>query len=150
MKVPPLFYKKMAKKNLWVQILSSIFLAILLITFVNLGIKQFYPPPEYNDYCDPQEPREGDDTCYQDYDNAQSEYNQSVFYIYAIIGLIGIALGLSIPNLIAQISGIGSGFVLVIWGMVRNNDSTLTLFITSGLLIAIVIFMLFRFQKKWR
>lgn len=152
------------KKNLWMEILSSIFLSALFISFVNIGVSYFYPEPEYNDFIDcviqPDGTCTGEDcvqlsdrwTCSnQDRDlylEESNKYSQNIFYIFMVFGLIGVGLGLFVPNLIAQITGISTGFILAIEGIIRNRDSTLTIFISVGILIGIVIYMLYKFQKK--
>lgn len=143
------------QKNLGIKIGASIFLAILLITFTNLGLKQFFPRPECESplRCPVQQVEPipikecitiEDETCKENV-NAHS---RATFYILGIIGLIAIAFGLFVPNLIAQIAGTGTGFILIIEGMIQNRESTLTLFITAGILILIVIFMIMKFSRK--
>lgn len=136
------------------QVLLSIFLSCLLIAFVNLGITQFYPRPDCNIDC-----ILNDNTCtgadckdnicaYQSCSRNQDAYENNVFYILAIVGLICIIIGFLVPGLIAQITGLSTGFILIIEGMIRNNRSTLTLFITSALLIAIVIGLIYKFSRR--
>ena len=150
----------------WLNIIYSIGLAILIVTFVNLGISTFYDRPEC-DYYDKLDCRldpnggcsgvnctleDGTYTCpaydYQPCENEQNEYNRNVFYIIGFIGIIAIIIGLFTSGLVPQITGLGSGFVLIIEGMIRNSNSTLTLFITSGLLILVVIYLIYKYNKR--
>lgn len=149
----------MSKPKLFIPILASIGLTILFIFITNLGIKLFYPEPEYTNYdciilqdgsC------EGKDcvnnTCpvmdYTAYQEKLNTYNQRVYFLYAIQGIISIAIGLFMPFLISQITGIATGFILIIIGMTRNYESTLTIFITSIILVGLIIFMLYWFNRK--
>lgn len=141
------------KKNIWISIVAGIFLAIMLVVTTHFGIKVFYAEPDYPRYDCVYDPND-EEKCnisqeeYLAYESDMDKYNQNVFYVLAFVGIIFIIIGLVWNNLIAQISGIGAGFVSIIMGMIRNSDSNVTVFITSIVVIILIAGVLYRFRKK--
>lgn len=76
--------------------------------------------------------------CSQAYSEAQKPYNQQRFYIFAGLGFLLLLIGLfAIENLI-QITGLATGGILVLEGIVFNIQNKLAVFLT--LLGILVIF----------
>ena len=139
----------MAKK-IGLTILIGVIIVAILTLIVNLGVSIFYESPEYNDYCDriACEPM-GDKLCDQEqinweecnseYDSARDKYNQNIFYIFAGIGLILLLMGLFIEFPLIQITGLSTGGILVVEGLIRNFENKISVFIAS--IIVLVIFV---------
>jgi hypothetical protein len=140
-----------------VKAIFGIVLAILVVSFINVGISLFYPSPKYEDYCQPYIPErlpvenktfnqpEADKLCYQNFDEAQNKYNRTIFLILAPIGLLLLIIGTLIPNLTLQIMLMGSGFINVVIAIVRNLQEKTSVFIVLGILI--IIGILFTIKK---
>lgn len=74
--------------------------------------------------------------CSQAYSEAQKPYNQYRFYIFAGIGFLLLLIGLfAIENLI-QITGLATGGILVLEGIIMNLENKLVVFLS---LIAILV-----------
>ncbi|MEI7719118.1 MAG: hypothetical protein WCI72_04575 [archaeon] len=74
--------------------------------------------------------------CQQAYSDALKPYNQFRFYIFAGLGFILLLLGLfALENLI-QITGLATGGILVVEGIIMNLENKMVVFIS---LIAILI-----------
>ena len=142
----------MAKKPLFVKVVFGIVLAALIVSFLNVGISLFYERPEYSDFCEEQffarpfnetEPNQEEITkqreCQENFNEADKRYNRVVFFILAPIGLILLIAGTFVSGLTIQIMLMGSGFLNVVIGIVRNIESKLEIFIAIGILIVIGI-----------
>ena len=142
----------MAKKPLFVKVVFGIVLAALIVSFLNVGISLFYERPEYSDFCEEQffarpfnetEPNQEEITkqreCQENFNDADKRYNRVVFFILAPIGLILLIAGTFVSGLTIQIMLMGSGFLNVVIGIVRNIESKLEIFIAIGILIVIGI-----------
>ncbi len=74
--------------------------------------------------------------CQQAYSEALKPYNQYRFYIFAGLGFLLLLIGLfAIENLI-QITGLATGGILVVEGIIMNLENKLVVFLS---LIAILI-----------
>ena len=144
----------MKKKN-GMQITMGIALALILLGLVNLGVYTFYPSPDYDNYCDEiiravplEESRNksesADLSCYNDYDKARENYNNQVFYVYVIIGLILAVVGLFITYLPFQIVGIGTGTALIIEGILRNLENKIPAFIAGVITFGILSYFVWK------
>jgi len=74
--------------------------------------------------------------CGQAYSDAQKPYNQNKFYIFAGLGFILLLIGLFAKENLIQITGLATGGILVIEGIVMNIQNKLIVFLS---LIAILI-----------
>jgi hypothetical protein len=137
----------MAKKKTGLQVTTGIALALTLFALFNLGVHTFYPSPEYNDYCsyDVYRPGEENNKTAQDYqacDNAydidKEAYNNRIFYVFVIAGLLFAITGLFITYLPFQIVGIGAGSALIIEGIIRNLENKIPAFI-AGVLVFLIL-----------
>lgn len=76
--------------------------------------------------------------CQEAYNAAQKPYNQYRFYIFAGLGFLLLLIGLfAIENLI-QITGLATGGILVVQGIIMNLENKMVVFIS--LLAILVIF----------
>ncbi len=143
------------KKKKGMQITMGIALAIILFGLVNLGIYTFHPGPDYDDYCEEmrkpiplEESRnnteEYDRACYEDYDTARDDYNNKIFYVYVIIGLILTVAGLFITYLPFQIVGVGTGTALIIEGIMRNLENKIPAFIAGVIVFGILSYFVWK------
>ena len=145
-------------RNLFVKVIFGIVLAVLVVSFLNVGISLFYERPEYNDFCEepfpcittPKEVTEEENQkareCYDQFNEATKKHDRFVFFILAPIGLILLIVGTRMnKNLTLQIMSMGAGFASVVSGIVRNIQDKLSVFITIGILI--IIGILFTLKK---
>ncbi len=142
-------------------ILISIILTILIISVSNVGVSLFLSEPSYNDYCGEISPRskaidETQEFCeendgewqngYCDYysecnaeiDVVRKVYNQNRFYVFAVLGLVLLIGGLYIKENLFQYTGLATGAILILEGVVINLQNKLVVFLT--LLIVLSIF----------
>ena len=146
----------MIKSDLFVKVIFGIVLAILIVSFLNVGISLFYERPEYTAFCEEQffarplnetEPNREEITkqrgCQENFNDANKKYDRIIFFILAPVGLMLLIAGTFISSLTIQIMLMGSGFLNVVIGIVRNIESRLEIFITIGILIVIgIIFVM--------
>lgn len=143
------------KNRKGMQITMGIALALILLGLVNLGVYTFYPGPEYGDYCDEiskpiplEESRNNSKTtdlsCYDDYDKARDDYDNQIFYVYVIIGLILTVMGLFIIYLPFQIVGVGAGTALIIEGILRNLENKIPAFIAGMIVFGILSYFVWK------
>jgi hypothetical protein len=153
----------MASK-LALSILISIILTAILIATVNVGTSLFMNEPDYNNYCNmtksiplesenitlqiceenngtwvPSSPKGYCDfytKCSQVYNDAQKPYNQNRFYVFAGLGFILLLIGLFAKENLIQITGLATGGILVLEGIVMNIQNKTVVFFS---LIAILI-----------
>ena len=143
-----------------VKAIFGVVLAILVVSFINVGISLFYPAPKYEDHCQPyiperlpvlenqtfnQEQYEKNNLCGESFNEAQNKYNRTIFLILAPIGLLLLIIGTLIPNVTLQIMLMGSGFINVVIAIVRNLQEKTSVFIVLGILI--IIGILFTIKK---
>jgi hypothetical protein len=74
--------------------------------------------------------------CSENYENAQKPYNQVRYYIFAGIGFILLLVGLFTKENMIQLTGLGTGGILVTQGIVMNFENKTIVFVS---LIAILI-----------
>ena len=146
------------KKRNPMKIPMGIALALILFGLVNLGVYTFYPSPNYDDYCEDsarssplEEPVNGSEkqdlSCYTDYDEARENYNNQIFYVYVILGLILAVAGLFILYLPFQIVGIGTGTALIIEGIMKNLENKIPAFIAGVVAFAILAYFVWKKVK---
>ncbi len=68
--------------------------------------------------------------CQQQYEDSMKFYNQSRFYILAGLGFALLLLGLFSIELLIQITGLATGGILVIEGIIMNLQNKLIVFIS--------------------
>jgi len=81
------------------------------------------------------------DMCQKNLDDATKKYNHNVFFIFAIIGFLMIAVGLFLESLLLQIILLPAGAWLVIQGSVGNFDEKLSVIICFALLIIAAVYL---------
>lgn len=143
----------MAKTQLFVKIVFGVVLAILITSFVNVGISLFYPEPEYDDFCDiyprpitdetPEEKVEElnreQKKCSDEFEADNKKYGRTVFFILAPSGILLLIIGAFVSTLTLQIMLMGAGFLNVVIGIMRNIQDKPSVFITIGILIVILV-----------
>jgi len=77
-------------------------------------------------------------TCQDEYDNAMESYNQVRYYVFAIIGFALLLTGLFIGFSMIQLTGLFSGGILLLEGIIFNFENKIIVFIS--LLIILVVF----------
>ncbi len=144
------FGKVKGSRNLTLTIILSIIAIILVVVLFNLIVNEIVPRPEIDEFCDidirTSEPREipingsfVPDPCFDEFDEARKKNNQTIFFIFAGIGLILIVAGLFIKNLLLQLIALGSGGILVIESAIRNFQSTISVIVVLAVLLIIII-----------
>ncbi len=134
-----------------ITVIFGIAVAIIIYLVIILGIKAFYPEPEYADFCEDNDrfrpltelntcednqtieecrtimkEKEIDkkENCYDPYNKAREKYNRNLFLITMIIGIILIAISLFTLDMINISSGlIMASIVLIVYGFIRGWDS---------------------------
>src|SRR3989344_2430380 len=143
----------MIKNKLFVKIIFGIVLAVLIVSFLNVGISLFYPEPKYNDYCDiypraitaetpdeeVEEINKEQKRCNDEFETVNNKYNRIVFFILAPIGFALLIIGTFITNLTIQIMLMGSGFINIVMAIMRNIQDKISIFVAIGMLIVIGI-----------
>ena len=143
----------MVNRQLFVKVIFGVVLAVLIVSFLNVGISLFYPTPKYSDFCEEQffarpfnetEPNQEEITkqreCNDKFTEANEKRGRIVFFVLAPIGLILLITGTLVSsNLTIQIMLMGSGFASIVSGIIRNLEDKLSVFITIGILIIIGI-----------
>ncbi len=139
------------------KIFLGIALAIILFGVFNLGVSTFYPSPDYEDFCDriPPTIELQNDTqikdvtfqCQNEYETAKDNYNNIIFYVFVIAGLLFAVSGLFITNLSFQIVGLVSGTALIIEGILRNLENKIPAFIAGVFVFGILSYFVWRKVK---
>ena len=75
--------------------------------------------------------------CQEAYDNAQDEYNQLQFYVFAGIGFILLIFGLFTASSIMQYASLGAGGILFLEGVVMNLENKIVVFASLLLIIGV-------------
>ena len=125
-------------------------IAIVLVLVVTLGIKTFYPGPEYEDFCadniysidnevncvsaggkweqGPESEAIGrcDNTsCREEYDLARDNYGRNVFFISNILGILFVVISLFLMKMMNISAGVAfSGIALVVYGFMVGWEGT--------------------------
>jgi hypothetical protein len=141
------------KRSNGMKIFLGIALAIIFFGLFNLGVSTFYPGPEYSDYCyDFGSPKFIDnctqidgcnniayyEDCNNQYNEARDDYNNNIFYVFVIAGLVLAIVGLFIAGLSFQIVWLSSGVALIIEGIIRNLNDKIPAFI-AGVIVFIIL-----------
>ena len=143
------------------SILVSIILTTILISLVNVGINIVLDKPEYSDYCgdldrytanmteDENHKLQDEYTaCNDEYEAAQKPYNQTKYYILAILGFTLLLVGLFSKENLIQITGLASGGILVAEGIVVNLENEIIVFFSLLAILAIFGVIAYRILKK--
>ena len=141
----------MANK-LALTIIVSIILTVIVISIVNVGTALFLEEPEYEDYCGASITKmrigpdatdeeidainEEQEKCSDEYRDSLKPYNQIRYYIFAGIGFILLLVGLFAKENMIQLTGLGTGGILVTQGIVMNFENKTIVFVS---LIAILL-----------
>ena len=140
----------MQKSSLFVKILFGIVLAVLITSFLNIGLSLIYKTPNYEDYCQEIRPLKLDEQisieqqeeqkkCSDDFNQAMQSRNKKVFFILAPIGFILLIIGTLVKDLTLQVMLMGSGFLSTLISIFQNMQDKLSIFITIGLLLIVGI-----------
>ena len=150
------------------KIFLGIALGLIFFGLFNLGVATFYDSPDYSDYCDGNRgvPGKIDWTeqecldeggilqngycdfyaeCQGEYGLANDRYDNTIFYIFVIAGVLLAVAGLFIVSLPFQIVGIGAGTAMVIEGILRNLQDKIPAFVAG--VVAFVILSYFVWRK---
>ena len=68
--------------------------------------------------------------CQQEFDNSMKKFNQSRFYVLAGLGFILLIIGLFAIETLIQITGLATGGILVLQGIIMNLQNKLIVFIS--------------------
>ena len=141
-------------------IFATLILTVLLIATVNFGTSIVLERPEYRDFCEdelfkvPEDRGELDQQelqiCNQEFSEADAEYNQIRFYIFAGIGLVLVLLGLFVPVSFITWTGLLSGLVLLTEGIVFNIENKIAVTITLIIILVLIGIGAWRALKKFR
>ena len=140
------------KKSRILPWLYGILMSVFIIFVVLFGIETFYKSPRYEDFCDvvPRKPLEpnatADDTyyyqgCNDTYTSEMQKYNERVFYIMSVIGLLLVALSLFVSTTFIEISTMISGFLLMIIALSKNIQNKPMVFVSSLVMLALVVYI---------
>ena len=140
----------MQKSSLFVKILFGIVLAVLITSFLNIGLSLIYKTPNYEDYCREIRPLKLDEQisidqqeeqkkCSDDFNQAMQSRNKKVFFILDPIGFILLIIGTLVKDLTLQVMLMGSGFLSTLISIFQNMQDKLSIFITIGLLLIVGI-----------
>ena len=137
-------------KNIFVKVIFGLVLAILIVAFVNIGFSLINPSPKYTDYCDEPRPvlpseqvtkeeQQNLKECADQFEQAMSERNKTLFFIIAPIGFILLVIGTFMKDLVMQIMLMLSGFINTLSAIIQNDQDKVSIFITIALLLVIGI-----------
>jgi hypothetical protein len=137
--------KRYSKSN-GMKIFLGIALSLIFFGLFNLGVATFYDSPEYLDFCDSSLTIGGEEyqQCNTEYEQARDIYENNIFYIFVISGLILAVVGLFITSLPFQIVGLAGGTSLIIEGIMRNLDNKVSAFIAGVLVFGILSYFVWR------
>jgi len=142
------------------SIIISVILTIIIVSVVNVGVSLFLNEPEYDDYCgevdrvvvseEKETPAqiELQQKCYDELREAQKPYNQKRFYIFAGIGFILLIAGLFVKEMLLQITGLATGGILVVEGIVFNLQEKGIVFVSLLAILVIFGIIAYRVIKK--
>jgi hypothetical protein len=149
--------------NMFLRITYTIFLGLLLATFVGVGIAAFYKQPKYPEYpaklqvlSSPYEKGSSDSAEYlkeqeaynkrtKAFQKISEDYNRNVSIIALVAAVIFVTLSLTLVKHIMAIADgvLLGGVVTLVYSIARGfsaNDDMFRFFVVSvGLLIALVI-----------
>jgi hypothetical protein len=109
-----------------------------------------YPPARAVDgdvqvidgYCD------RDFTCREELEEAEDDYDQKRYYVFALIGFTLLLIGLFSKEILIQITGLASGGILVFEGIVTNFDNKIVTFISLLLIFVVFGVLAYRIVNK--
>lgn len=151
----------MVKKNLTLQIGMGIVVGILILAFLNAGFFLAMDQPQFNDFCE--EPQEGDcefpgqefkvpceqrDCDNEAYEEELSSFRMIQYLVFALAGFVLLLLAVFVPLLFVQILGFVGGLGALIEANIFIRDNLILLFVTLGLMIALIIFFVVRKLMK--
>jgi hypothetical protein len=122
-------------------------IAIMMIFVVGIGTDLFYKAPDYQDYCTGQVSPQCD---MQTYDKDTQSYAFNVYLIFSIVGMVLVIVSLLSSLLFIEIAGLIAGFGLMIMGIGRNFDNKIAVFISSIVILGLLIFVGYRKFKMGR
>jgi hypothetical protein len=90
------------------------------------------------------------ETCNKEYSQARESFNQIRFYIFAIIGFALLIFGIYTASFY-QITGLASGIILVIEGVLANLQNKIAVFILLLFILVVFWFIARKIlkKKKW-
>ncbi|MEK6907348.1 MAG: hypothetical protein AABW45_02375 [Nanoarchaeota archaeon] len=160
----------------WKQKLLALAIAIILVSFIAVGIDTFYKGPKddcYNEarpkilncefmlepnrtscYLEQQNEYEiqnqESQKCYEEFQKVDNVYRRNAFIILTIIGVLVIVIGLLVKNINSLSFGLMiGGLVTILMGIVKywSQMNEYLRFIILGVLLAILIWVSYRKLK---
>lgn len=130
-------------------VLVSIILTAIVVSLVNVGTSIVIEETEQSKYCEEldrwkpddnvtAEEQEAIEKCDSEYEAMHKAYNQKRYYIFAGFGFVFLITGLFVSILMLQITGLASGGILILEGIVTNFQNKIVVFIS--LLVILVVF----------
>ena len=151
------------KRKTALKIVMAVFITAVLIAFVNLAIEWAYPRPELDQMTYTNEtlciasgsewlstapkPADPDDTVaennyyYCDTQGYDSDYNRNVFFILAFLGVALVVFGVLTSDLLMQILGVASGFILILEGVMRNLSDKFLVLVALAFVIMVGLYL---------
>jgi hypothetical protein len=145
--------------------------AVVVFILILLGIQAFYPAPQYEDYCNDtgyyepygletcpdnitvgecrltiKENEYPQQSCYEEYNQAEKSYSKNFFIIVSILGVILLVISyllFNLPNIGAGIAF--AGIVLIMFSFIRGwqgTDDMLKFFVGLIITTIVIIFSL--------
>jgi hypothetical protein len=147
------------------MVLISIIITAVVVALVNIGLSIFLSQPEYDDFCDVGVERpilvgeDVDDTlkdeiseefkqCNAEYEEARDSYNQIRFYVFAVIGLVLLVVGLFVEEIVIRSVGLASGGILILEGAVVNLENKIAVFILLLVILVVVGYLSRRVLRR--
>ena len=86
--------------------------------------------------------------CRDDWEEAQKSFNQMRYYVFAIFGLILFFVGAYATMPTIQYTGLGSGAILLLEGIVTNLQNKVMVFVSLIVIFIIFGFLVFKKLEK--
>lgn len=151
----------METKNILLTIAVSIIMTIVIVALVNVGLSILQEEPRYEFYCNStmykvapadevanQKYNAEMNACNAQLDSAMKQYNQTRFYVFGIVGVILVMIGLFIASPIIRWTTLISGAILLIEGVVLNFANKITVFISLLIILILISIGVWRVIKK--
>lgn len=140
------------KKNNLIIIGVSVIMTIVIVALVNVGFSIFIEEPQYSDTCATMYNEPIDNTkvqqCTEEYNTKYQDYNQMRFYIFSILGVISVLIGLFISFPTAVWTGLLSGGVLLTESVIMNFTNKKAVFIMLLIILGLIIAATYKVLKK--
>ena len=88
------------------------------------------------------------ETCQEEWDNANNDFNQKKYYVFALIGFALLLVGLFSKEILVQITGLATGGILVAEGIVTNFQNKVVTFISLFLILVVFGILAYRIVNR--